>query len=698
MLSAKIVPGKNHDEVMEEMLSKIPIYSEEWTNYNSSDPGITILEYLSAFQILQQEQMDEVSDPVKYKLLALLGYTPHRSSGAKVYIEPKGLREDISIPADQRFRVGDISFETTLARNMTSATIKGIYLKADNKITSLHNCIIRDMYVDTFVFTDKPKPQMELFIVMDKPVDVGQEAIIYVETNPSYKRNPGGDNNFSQLRWEYYSENGFRPLEINDGTSGLLVDGIISTTMPKIPSARYKEEVIDGYVWRITLEKADYDLAPSIRYISGFLFPAIQKETLVISHSFQKAQNVELNCAMLEDNYIKVYCKEEKGSSYRLYQHSPQETETGRYYTKEKIAYGQYLFKFDKRKYGYAPANVKNAIKIIIYNEEMMRKYYLGVVYGYDNQEIVLPKQHVMTETFALMAEREDENGELIYDFVRPGKSQEQELTYILLENEGKIVITDAGDYIGAKLYIASIAVTLGSEGNVRVGNQFIPYGFDEDIIFTNPVAGKGGAFKEKLEDVRKRFVTDLNEPYTAVLESDYERMVKKTPGLCISKVHAWMDMDKNEVQIAVLPVSQEIQPKLSEVYKKKIYDWMDDKRLLSTRINICQPKFTAVIVSGTIYVKPHYEKAREQIEAIIRKSVDYVKGPQRFGEILSFEKMFHDLESLECVAYIHDLNIVPHRSSLARIEGSDIKPMEDCLLIPGQIKVDIIAAKEGVR
>lgn len=698
MLSAKIVPGKNHDEVMEEMLSKIPIYSEEWTNYNPSDPGITILEYLSAFQILQQEQMDIVPDPVKYKLLALMGYTPRKSSGAKVYIEPKGLKRDIAIPADQRFMVGNISFETTLPRDMTSAHITGIYLKKDDEIVSLTNCIIGDMYVDTYVFTDKPKAGMELYLVMDKPVMPGQEAIISIESNPDYKRNPDGNGNMSEIKWEYYTNKGFEPLDITDETSGLLTDGMLRTVMPDTKSAKYSDGEINGYVWRATLMEANYDLAPSIRYISGFLFPAIQKETLVIAHSFQKAQTIELNCAMLEDNYIKVYCKEEKGTSYRLYQHAPEEKEIGRYYTKERKAYGQYSFSFDKRRYGYAPANVKNAIKIIIYNEEMMRKYYLGEIYGYDNQEIILPKQHVMTETFALMAERTDENGEKKYDFVRPGKQGELELSYSLLENEGKIVITDAGDYVGAKLYIAGIAVTLGSEGNVRAGNRFVPYGFDEDIEFTNPVSGSGGAFKEKLEDVRRRFVADLNEPYTAVLESDYERLIKRTPGLCISKVHVWMDIDKNEVQIAVLPVSQEKTPKLSAAYEKSILEWMDDKRLLSTRLNICQPKYTSVLTSGTIYVKPHFEGAREKIEEVITKEIDYVAGDQEFGQVLSFEKLFHAIESLECVAYVYDLNIVPQKGNNAKMEGSDIRPMEDCLLVPGQIKLDIIAAKESAR
>ena len=82
MLNSKSIPGKTHDQLMEENLSKIPIYSDEWTNFNPSDPGITILENLSAFAVLQQEQMDQIPESVRAKLLSLLGYKPQKGRGA----------------------------------------------------------------------------------------------------------------------------------------------------------------------------------------------------------------------------------------------------------------------------------------------------------------------------------------------------------------------------------------------------------------------------------------------------------------------------------------------------------------------------------------------------------------------------------------------------------------------------------------
>ncbi|HEY9246581.1 MAG TPA: hypothetical protein VIO11_07035, partial [Candidatus Methanoperedens sp.] len=39
--------ARNYKDILDEMVSSIPKYSEKWTNHNPSDPGITILEILA---------------------------------------------------------------------------------------------------------------------------------------------------------------------------------------------------------------------------------------------------------------------------------------------------------------------------------------------------------------------------------------------------------------------------------------------------------------------------------------------------------------------------------------------------------------------------------------------------------------------------------------------------------------------------
>lgn len=701
MLNPKIIPEKTHSQLMEENLSKIPIYSDEWTNYNPADPGITILENLSAFQILQQNQMNEMPDKVRARLLELMGYKPQKGCGARVYLEPQNVREDFLIPADQRFRVGDISFETTLEREMTSSRITGVYGQSEGGCRNYSHVLNRDVDIQAQIFGDKPRAGMELYIVLDKPLLPGEQGILYAEIANRYGRNaftPENRELFGRLEWSCYTQEGFVPMEVEDDTNGFLANGLIRFTQPQQPVVEYREGEISGYVWRARLSHAEYDIAPALIHLTNFLFPVIQKETLAVTHSFQRAGDVTLNCTMLENGYVRVFCKEQKGTSYRMYQECAGEPERGRLYLRSRSAYGEHSFHFDRQLFGYAPEHVKNAVKIVIYNEEMMRKYYLGEIYGYDNQEISLPRQHIVTDTFSLIAERDAKDGGKRYDFVKPGRMGEQELSYYLYENEGKIVILDAGDYVGAKLYLGSIAVTLGEEGNVRAGNVFVPEGYQDVMRFTNPAAGSGGRFQETLEDVRKRFVADMNTPYTAVLGSDYETLVHQVPGLCISKVHAWMDAEKNEVQIAVLPGTPEKFPKLSEIYRQEIESWLEKRRLLSTRVCIRQPVYQAVVTSATIYVKSHYEDCREQIEQVICREMDYVNGGQNFGTLLRFDKVFHAVEALEGVGYISEFSISAEGGVYAVSEGADIRPAPNCLLYPGKIKLEILPMLEDGR
>ena len=86
-------------------------------------------------------------------------------------------------------------------------------------------------------------------------------------------------------------------------------------------------------------------------------------------------------------------------------------------------------------------------------------------------------------------------------------------------------MILDAGDYIGASLFLGSIAVIEGEDGNVRKGNVF--YCQELDMTFRNPSKGEGGCLQETLEQVRRRFVADMNIPQTAVIMEDYKKLIK---------------------------------------------------------------------------------------------------------------------------------------------------------------------------
>ena len=82
----------------------------------------------------------------------------------------------------------------------------------------------------------------------------------------------------------------------------------------------------------------------------------------------------------------------------------------------------------------------------------------------------------------------------------------------------------------------------------------------------------------------------------------------------------------------------------------------------------------------------------------MIRRELDYVRGEQNFGELLRFDRLFHAVEALECVAYLSEFSIAAEGSVYAASEGADIRPDENCLLYPGKIKLEIRSMLEDGR
>lgn len=701
MLYPKKIAAKTYEELFEESLGKIPVYSAEWTNYNPADPGITVLENLTALQIVQQDCIDEIPQAVREKLLELMGYRQKSGKCAEVWLEAEGVREEVDLPAGERFFAGDISFETTGQVHLGTGRITGVFSRTAGVTADLSYVLDRNVTFGAKVFGEKALEDASLWLVMEEAPQEGEEKVVYAKVGGREGRNPfleGEEVSFAKICWECYTEAGFVPMQAKDGTHGFLTDGFLRLTQPKgCRAVRMEEDGISGYVWRARLLCSEYDVPPMLTWLSGFLFPAVQKETLAVTYSFQWASNIAVRDTVSGNGYFKVYAREQKGGSYMAYEESTREDDRGRYYRKKKLDQGNYAVIFDRKRFGFAPGRLQDAVKIVVYSEEMMRSYSLGSVFGYDGQQIGLPKKHVVPCGFSVIAERRTQDGEKAYEFLSPGRQDGQDMYYFLNEDEGKLVIRDPGKYVGATLYPGGIAVTRGLEGNVRAGNLFVPAQpvCGEGVRFRNPAPGAGGAFRESFEETRRRFVNDLGRAETAVTPADYEALVRRLPGLCISKVHAWLDDEKNEVQIAVLPGSGETFPRLSEKYLQMITDELKGRRLLSTAIRVRQPVYVAVSIRGTVYVKPQYDGGGEQIEAAAKAALDYVHGSVGFGERLRFDRVFHAINALDCVSYIHELALSPQSAANVTTDGTDIIPGPDCLLYPGDCRLTVLPQME---
>lgn len=697
MLRNQNLSDKTYTDRISEGIMQIPLYSSEWTNYNESDPGITILESLSLFETLQQNHINEMPVAVRAGLLKMLGFTPNKGRNARVLLYAENAKESFVMSKGQRFALEDIIFETRKDITINDCKVTSVYAKLGDDWLDYTHLLDREIKLLEKIFGDKPEGGSELYFFCNKLPKAGEEAIFYFDMEESTRRNLFEDrdyNMFASVNWEVYGEDGFTKINAIDRTGGFVTSGEIVLRLPQ-----YEAKVFDerGYLIKATLEKAEYDIVPVMKSVYPFLFEAWQQHTEVITYVGKKGTSIETPAALAKDHYISVFAREAGSSDYRHYEISTGKDSDGKYptgrYFEVKETEDILTYKFDKKRYGYGPERGNAAVRVIAYEPHIMSQYHIGRVEGYDDQIIDLPTNNIIADSFFIIARLLDDNGEKYYRFVRPGHDEENALNYRLYEREGYIMIKEAGDFLGAELFMGGCSTYLGAEGNIRAGNYLKAIGLPNDMKFYNPCDGAGGRFVESLEEVRKRFINDIDTPFSAVTDSDYEKIVLETPGLCIRKAKAYIDQKRNEVKVAVLPGNEGHTglPELTEDYRRAIRARLEERRLLATKITLMEPQYEKVNVKATVYVDQYFDNNQNRIERRIKKAINYLESTKNFGSPLLFEEVFEAIEEDPGVEFVSKLKLTPTRSKFASVKEESIYPRQDVVLIPGAISVELI-------
>ena len=695
MLSVEELQARTYEERMTDVMRELPLRSKEWTNYNASDPGITILENLTAFSALQGAEIVTLNYRAKMALLKMAGFIPTRGKCSRVLLSADTLEKPVSLIAGQRFTIGDLCFETNRETLIGQCRIKGVYSCHEGEYHDISYVLDRELSVPVKPFGEKAAEGDAIYFMIEGDPSALKETIFYMRMAHISHRNETEDRTehiFADASWECYTENGFEATSVRDFTGAFVNSGEVRIRLPEAKMVPYPDGPEEGYCIRVTLTRSEYDIVPRLTGVYGFLFEVWQKETYATSQTFSRIDNISVVSSMGPEVYYLVFGKEKKGSSYRRYELSSPDYRNGRFCTYSEQG-GKFSISFNEEMFGYVPQKGKECVRIIMYNEEIMRRYSVGKVIGFDDQEMELPLKNIVPESFFLIARRKDEEGYL-YDFVRPEKKSEGALYYHLLEGDGRIVIEDPGDFIDADLFMGAIAITAGPKGNVNPGGHFRIDRKDIKESFFNPGAGTGGTFRESFAELNERFRRDMRVGYTAVTARDYEEIARNTPGLCIRKTKAVMNENENLVQIAVMPDTDEQFPKLSPIYLKRLAERLEERRLITSQFRIIQPSYVGIAVRCTVYVKRHYHDCKSQIEERIRKRISYLDSEHNFGERLRFEDVFHGIEELPCVEYVYELSLHSENTKLAQVKEYDIYPRFDCLCYPGEIQLQLVTSE----
>src|SRR5450432_2520026 len=112
-LPTPILDDRSYQQLRDELVRRIPVYTPEWTDHNASDPGITLLELFSFLGENLLFRFNQIPETTKLAFLKLLQIplrpaVPARGLVAMTTQYPTGPLAPIGTEA----RAGTLSFET----------------------------------------------------------------------------------------------------------------------------------------------------------------------------------------------------------------------------------------------------------------------------------------------------------------------------------------------------------------------------------------------------------------------------------------------------------------------------------------------------------------------------------------------------------------------------------------------------------
>lgn len=559
MLLSRNLDDQKFEEIVREAESRLPWICPVWTDHNSHDPGITILELMAWFKETQQYEINRVGPETARKLLELTGIRLRPESAAQCAIE---------IPEDAPGRALYAKLETPegvvfeLAEEIPdkrSALVRALIARPGGKETvDVTGMLYDDSVIQPFEFgggrnsallldlSDRPKDTLRIWFRIEKPEGVPRNE-------------PDADTELPRtLVWELPGAGRVTPL--SDETFALSRSGSVTLPSPK----SWKPEADGSFRVKLSQEEGGCEERVRINTLSVSRYHAVQTESRARSYRFtakrEKTHTEDVRSAQARGAEIAVFLRTEKGweqvQDYRL-----QRGKDGVRVTLDASS----------------AANDGNENLLIACLDPVRLHDLLFDATGRPGESfwLNLGGMRVLTEHLTLMCQTLCEDG-----VVRPALwhcvddlsvcgprdcvfvlDRKREMISVGDGAHGALIVPGSG-----AVMITEELVSLCGEGNIPANAQM---SFTDDGSPVYNAAAHGGCEAETVAEGRGRLLRRLKETRKCVSEKDYEYHALHTPGLRVAGARAIPDFDVRKrhqktqacVSVAVLPAGDDEMP-----------------------------------------------------------------------------------------------------------------------------------------
>jgi hypothetical protein len=106
---------RRYQDLLDEALARVPVYTPEWTNFNKSDPGVTLIEvfaFMTESLLYRANQIPERNRKKFLKLLNVPLQPATSAQGLATITNDKGLLQTVTLNDGVELRAGKVPFRT----------------------------------------------------------------------------------------------------------------------------------------------------------------------------------------------------------------------------------------------------------------------------------------------------------------------------------------------------------------------------------------------------------------------------------------------------------------------------------------------------------------------------------------------------------------------------------------------------------
>lgn len=180
------IDDRRYQELLNEALARIPVHNREWTNFNKSDPGVTLLEIFAFMAESLLYRSNQIPERNRLKFLSLLGVPLRPASSARglvVFTNERGPLNNITLNRSVEVRAGQVPFHTTQGLDVLPIEGLAYYKHPLSQPSDQQRSYYEQLYASFKNPADVTPPVFVLYETLplqtgnNKPLDLGADTV-----------------------------------------------------------------------------------------------------------------------------------------------------------------------------------------------------------------------------------------------------------------------------------------------------------------------------------------------------------------------------------------------------------------------------------------------------------------------------------------------------------------------------------------